>query len=358
MRAAADAEQAAPHRQGAGRGDAQLREELNARLRTFELRERPSVSAGHQGEPPRTASFVMQATSSICSSTTSLDALRRAFRVFRRRSRRRDADLVHARSRFAMAESGATKVQLHVYDLSQGMARAMSAQLLGKQIEGVWHTGIIALARSGTSRRHPTRHPQFTHFGRPLRVLTGRRTCLARCSRSSWWTSRRGLPCRRTTCCATTATTSRTKWRSFSSARASRRHPVFPDEARQQPFGQQLAPMLSMMDAQMRTASEGASWAGSGAARRSGRRRWGPRSAMPALEPRPSGGGGVRAARGGVRGGGRGGDARGGREGGIGGTIKAEFAKLVAQGRSSNEAAAAAVRAAAGVRHRSRGAKA
>ena len=37
----------------------------------------------------------------------------------------------------AMVEStSATKVQLHLYDLSQGMARVMSAQLLGKQIEG------------------------------------------------------------------------------------------------------------------------------------------------------------------------------------------------------------------------------
>ena len=40
-----------------------------------------------------------------------------------------------------------TTVRLHLYDLSQGMARAMSAQLLGKQLDGVWHTGIVAFGQ-------------------------------------------------------------------------------------------------------------------------------------------------------------------------------------------------------------------
>lgn len=35
-------------------------------------------------------------------------------------------------------------VQVYVYDLSQGMARAMSQGILGMQIDGVWHTGIVA----------------------------------------------------------------------------------------------------------------------------------------------------------------------------------------------------------------------
>ena len=34
-------------------------------------------------------------------------------------------------------------VTLHVYDLSQGMAKQMSQQLIGKYVEGVWHTGIV-----------------------------------------------------------------------------------------------------------------------------------------------------------------------------------------------------------------------
>ena len=33
-------------------------------------------------------------------------------------------------------------VQLLVYDLSRGMATAMSQSILGQQIEGIWHTGI------------------------------------------------------------------------------------------------------------------------------------------------------------------------------------------------------------------------
>lgn len=35
-----------------------------------------------------------------------------------------------------------SRVDLHLYDLTQGMARVLSPALLGKQIEGVWHTGV------------------------------------------------------------------------------------------------------------------------------------------------------------------------------------------------------------------------
>ncbi|XP_050391314.1 uncharacterized protein LOC126810353 isoform X1 [Patella vulgata] len=34
-------------------------------------------------------------------------------------------------------------VKLFVYDISKGLAKAMSMPLLGKQIDGVWHTGIV-----------------------------------------------------------------------------------------------------------------------------------------------------------------------------------------------------------------------
>ena len=34
-------------------------------------------------------------------------------------------------------------VQLLVYDLSRGMAVSMSQQILGQQIEGIWHTGVL-----------------------------------------------------------------------------------------------------------------------------------------------------------------------------------------------------------------------
>jgi hypothetical protein len=34
------------------------------------------------------------------------------------------------------------KVELAVYDLSNGMASAMSESILGKRIDGIWHTGV------------------------------------------------------------------------------------------------------------------------------------------------------------------------------------------------------------------------
>lgn len=34
------------------------------------------------------------------------------------------------------------KVELYVYDLSQGLARQLSSQFLGKVIEAIWHTGV------------------------------------------------------------------------------------------------------------------------------------------------------------------------------------------------------------------------
>jgi PPPDE putative peptidase domain len=39
------------------------------------------------------------------------------------------------------------KVQLALYDLSRGMARSMSYALLGKQVDGIWHTGIIVYGK-------------------------------------------------------------------------------------------------------------------------------------------------------------------------------------------------------------------
>ncbi|GAB1597440.1 uncharacterized protein LOC115215647 [Argonauta hians] len=35
------------------------------------------------------------------------------------------------------------KVEVYIYDLSKGMATALSVPLLGKQINGIWHTGIV-----------------------------------------------------------------------------------------------------------------------------------------------------------------------------------------------------------------------
>ena len=32
-------------------------------------------------------------------------------------------------------------VYVYIYDLSQGMARMLSGQILGRQLNGIWHTG-------------------------------------------------------------------------------------------------------------------------------------------------------------------------------------------------------------------------
>lgn len=41
----------------------------------------------------------------------------------------------------------ATSVTLRVYDLSRGIARQMSPALLGKTIDGIWHTGVLVFGR-------------------------------------------------------------------------------------------------------------------------------------------------------------------------------------------------------------------
>lgn len=40
-----------------------------------------------------------------------------------------------------------SKVIVSLYDLSQGMARQMSPALLGKTIDGIWHTGMLFQGR-------------------------------------------------------------------------------------------------------------------------------------------------------------------------------------------------------------------
>ncbi|KAL1830384.1 hypothetical protein ACET3Z_000035 [Daucus carota] len=70
-----------------------------------------------------------------------------------------------------MAEEG-HKVSLNVYDLSQGMARQFSMTLLGKPIEGIWHTGVVVYGNeyyfSGGLVHSPA---GATPYGTPLRVI-------------------------------------------------------------------------------------------------------------------------------------------------------------------------------------------
>ncbi|KAF9267288.1 DUF862-domain-containing protein [Marasmius fiardii PR-910] len=63
-------------------------------------------------------------------------------------------------------------VKLYVYDLSNGIAKQMSLQLTGRQIDGIWHTSIVVYGREifyghGISETAPGR----SHHGSPLQII-------------------------------------------------------------------------------------------------------------------------------------------------------------------------------------------
>ncbi|XP_047024764.1 uncharacterized protein LOC124633545 isoform X3 [Helicoverpa zea] len=70
-----------------------------------------------------------------------------------------------------MAEQG-TPVELYIYDLTNGLASLLSPTILGRQIEGVWHTAIVVYQREffygggGIT----SCAPGGTQLGAPLRV--------------------------------------------------------------------------------------------------------------------------------------------------------------------------------------------
>ncbi|KAJ7043961.1 PPPDE putative peptidase domain-containing protein [Mycena alexandri] len=64
------------------------------------------------------------------------------------------------------------QVQLYVYDLSNGLAKQLSAQLTGRQIDGIWHTSIVVFGKEvfygqGINICSPGR----SHHGQPLQVV-------------------------------------------------------------------------------------------------------------------------------------------------------------------------------------------
>ena len=70
-------------------------------------------------------------------------------------------------------------VQLYVYDLSNGMARALSPQLLGIPIEGVWHTSVVVkntevFYSAGIQKTRPLQ----THFGQPMSIVDMGKTAI------------------------------------------------------------------------------------------------------------------------------------------------------------------------------------
>ncbi|XP_059180807.1 desumoylating isopeptidase 1b [Centropristis striata] len=42
-----------------------------------------------------------------------------------------------------MDQTSSYPVELYIYDLSRGMARQLSPLMLGRELDGIWHTGIV-----------------------------------------------------------------------------------------------------------------------------------------------------------------------------------------------------------------------
>ncbi|KAI8986183.1 DUF862-domain-containing protein [Trametes punicea] len=64
------------------------------------------------------------------------------------------------------------KVQLYVYDLSNGLAKQLSRQSTGRQIDGIWHTSVVVFGKEifygqGIS----ITQPGMSHHGRPLHII-------------------------------------------------------------------------------------------------------------------------------------------------------------------------------------------
>ncbi|KDQ62274.1 hypothetical protein JAAARDRAFT_189616 [Jaapia argillacea MUCL 33604] len=63
-------------------------------------------------------------------------------------------------------------VQLYVYDLSNGLARRLSLQFTGKQIDGIWHTSVVVFGKEiFYGQGILTTLPGRSHHGRPLQVV-------------------------------------------------------------------------------------------------------------------------------------------------------------------------------------------
>ncbi|KAF8517353.1 thioredoxin family protein [Hysterangium stoloniferum] len=65
-----------------------------------------------------------------------------------------------------------SQVQLYVYDLSNGLARQLSLQMTGRQIDGIWHTSVVVFGKEifygqGISITLPGK----SHHGTPLKVV-------------------------------------------------------------------------------------------------------------------------------------------------------------------------------------------
>ncbi|KAJ5075730.1 desumoylating isopeptidase 1 [Anaeramoeba ignava] len=64
------------------------------------------------------------------------------------------------------------EVYLNIYDLSMGLARTLSPMIIGKQINGIWHTGVVVYGSEfffggGICQGTPSKTP----FGAPVRTV-------------------------------------------------------------------------------------------------------------------------------------------------------------------------------------------
>ncbi|XP_066600195.1 uncharacterized protein [Prorops nasuta] len=67
-----------------------------------------------------------------------------------------------------------TSVELYVYDLSNGTAALMSEPLIGRRLEGIWHTGIVVYGREyffGSMGIQSCR-PSGTQLGEPQKIVS------------------------------------------------------------------------------------------------------------------------------------------------------------------------------------------
>ncbi|KAH8104592.1 DUF862-domain-containing protein [Cristinia sonorae] len=70
-------------------------------------------------------------------------------------------------------------VQLYVYDLSNGLAKQLSLQLTGKQIDGIWHTSVVVFGQEiFYGQGICITRPGQSHHGKPLQIVDMGETAL------------------------------------------------------------------------------------------------------------------------------------------------------------------------------------
>ncbi|KAL5482634.1 hypothetical protein ACEPAI_9228 [Sanghuangporus weigelae] len=63
-------------------------------------------------------------------------------------------------------------VKLYIYDLTNGLARQLSLQLMGRQIDGIWHTSVVVFGKEiFYGQGILTTRPGQSHHGQPSQIL-------------------------------------------------------------------------------------------------------------------------------------------------------------------------------------------